>query len=85
MQWVDGVTGAAPIWYHSMLYAEKNLPKTPFPVPTGVHRATYTSNGITSTDWFLDGPTPPPNIGNTGPAHPCIVYHDNPNDPWDYC
>ncbi len=85
MNWVDGVTGAAPIWYHSMLYAEKNLPKTPFPVPTGVHRATYTSEGITSTDWFLDGPTPPPNIGNTGPAHPCIVYHDNPNDPWDYC
>ena len=33
MQWVDGVTGAAPIWNHSMLYAERNLPKTPFPVP----------------------------------------------------
>ena len=84
MQWVDGVTGAAPIWYHSMLYAEQNLPKRPFPVPSGVHLATYTSNGVTTTDWFIDGPTPPPNIGNTGPT-PCIVYHDNPNDPWDYC
>lgn len=35
MQWVDGVTGAAPIWYHGMIYAERNLPKTPFPVPAG--------------------------------------------------
>jgi membrane peptidoglycan carboxypeptidase len=65
MRWVDGVTGAAPIWYHSMLYAEHNLPKTPFPVPSGVHRATYTSDGVTSTDWFINGTTPPPNIGNS--------------------
>lgn len=84
MQWVDGVTGAAPIWNRSLLYAERNLPKTPFPVPSGVHRATYTSNGVTSTDWFIDGMTPPPNIGNTTPA-PCIVYHDNGPIAWDYC
>ncbi|GAC1476655.1 MAG: hypothetical protein PVSMB4_00460 [Ktedonobacterales bacterium] len=84
MQWVDGVTGAAPIWYHSLLYAERNLPKTPFPVPSGVHRATYTSNGVTSTDWFIDGLTPPPDIGNTSPA-PCVVYYDTGPDPWDYC
>jgi membrane peptidoglycan carboxypeptidase len=53
MQWVDGVTGAAPIWYNSMLYAERNLPKTPFPVPAGVHRATVTAAGIRTTDWVL--------------------------------
>ncbi|HEY7780003.1 MAG TPA: transglycosylase domain-containing protein [Ktedonobacterales bacterium] len=86
MQWVDGVTGAAPIWHNSMLYAERNLPKTPFPVPSGLHRAKYTSNGITTTDWFLNGPLPPANIGNTGPASECITYHpDDLNDPWDYC
>jgi membrane peptidoglycan carboxypeptidase len=53
MNWVDGVTGAAPIWYNSMLYAERNLPKTPFPVPSGVYRKTVTEAGITTTDWFL--------------------------------
>jgi membrane peptidoglycan carboxypeptidase len=55
MQWVDGVTGAAPIWYNSMLYAEQHLPKRPFPVPPGVHRATVTAAGIRTTDWFIDG------------------------------
>lgn len=86
MRWVDGVTGAAPIFYHSMLYAEKNLPKTPFPVPSGLHRATYTSHGVTTTDWFVDGMTPPPNIGNTASGTPCITYHPNSaTDPWDYC
>jgi membrane peptidoglycan carboxypeptidase len=85
MRWVDGVTGAAPIFYHSMLYAERNLPKRPFPVPPGVHQAKYTSNGITTTDWFVDGPTPPGNIGNTAPGSACIVYHDSVTDPWDYC
>jgi membrane peptidoglycan carboxypeptidase len=51
MQWVDGVTGAAPIWYHSMLDAEAGLPQRPFPVPPGVHRATVTQDGIRTTDW----------------------------------
>lgn len=85
MRWVDGVTGAAPIFYHSMLYAERNLPKRKFPVPSGVHQAQYTSNGVTTTDWFVDGPTPPANIGNTAPGSACIAYHDNSSDPWDYC
>jgi membrane peptidoglycan carboxypeptidase len=86
MQWVDGVTGAAPIWYHSMLYAERNLPKRPFPVPGGMHQAQYTSNGVTTTDWFLNGPPPPENIGNTTSGTPCIIYHpDSLTDPWDYC
>lgn len=86
MQWVDGVTGAAPIWNHSMLYAEQHLPKRQFPVPSGMHQATYTSNGVTTTDWFIDGMTPPPNIGNTTPGGACIVYHpDSLTDPWDYC
>jgi membrane peptidoglycan carboxypeptidase len=83
---IDGITGAAPIWYHSLLYAERSRPKTPFAVPPGVHQATYTSNGVTSTDWFLDGPPPPPNIGSSGPSVvPCIVYHNDPTNPWDYC
>lgn len=78
MRFIDGVTGAAPIWYHSMMYAEQNLPKVPFPVPSGVQRATYTSDGITSTDWFLAGPLPPANIGNQAPAStPCIYYNSD--------
>jgi membrane peptidoglycan carboxypeptidase len=82
---VDGIHGAAPIWNRAMLYAEAhyNYAKTPFPMPLGVHRATYTSNGITSTDWFLNGPTPPPNIGTTGPSSPgCIQFPDTGG--WDY-
>jgi membrane carboxypeptidase/penicillin-binding protein PbpC len=83
---IDGITGAAPTWYRSLIYAERNQPKRAFPVPDGMQRATYTSNGVTSTDWFLAGPLPPPNIGNSGPTVvPCIVYHDDPNNPWDYC
>ncbi|HEX9413861.1 MAG TPA: transglycosylase domain-containing protein, partial [Ktedonobacterales bacterium] len=57
MQWVDGVTGAAPIWYRGMLAAERNVPKTPFPVPSGVHRAASTAGG-SATDWVIDGQTP---------------------------
>jgi hypothetical protein len=51
---VDGVTGAAPIWYHSLLYAERNLPRTPFSIPSGLHRKTVTKAGIATTDWFLN-------------------------------
>ncbi|MGH2487133.1 MAG: hypothetical protein ACRDHE_14080, partial [Ktedonobacterales bacterium] len=84
MQRIDGVTGAAPIWHNSMMYAEGNLPKTPFPIPTGLQQATYTSNGITSTDWFLAGPLPPPNVGNgaTGGV-PCIFYNSD-YTAWNY-
>ncbi|MBF6589198.1 MAG: transglycosylase domain-containing protein [Ktedonobacterales bacterium] len=86
MRRIDGVTGAAPIWYNSMLYAERNLPKTPFPVPTGLRLATYTTSGITSRDWFLAGPLPVANIGNTGPATPpCITLTEDPQNPWNYC
>jgi membrane peptidoglycan carboxypeptidase len=52
MQWVDGVTGAAPIFYNSMIYAERTLPKTPFPVPAGMHPGPSSPGG---TDWLLDG------------------------------
>ncbi|HEX6541373.1 MAG TPA: transglycosylase domain-containing protein [Ktedonobacterales bacterium] len=87
MYHIDGITGAAPIWRKAMLYAEQEygLPKTPFPVPNGVHQITYTSNGITSTDWILDGVIPPADIGNAGPLQlPCITFTDNPNNPWVY-
>ncbi len=81
---VDGIHGAAPIWNRAMLYAleRANAPKLDFPVPQGVHRATYTSNGVTSTDWFLNGPTPPSNIG-LGGDHPCISI--DANGDWQYC
>jgi membrane peptidoglycan carboxypeptidase len=72
---VDGITGAAPIWYHSMVAAEEqsNSTKTPFPVPSGVHQARYCSHGLCTTDWFLNGYTPPPNLGET-PIHvPCVA------------
>ena len=86
MQRIDGITGAAPIWYHSMLDAEASKPKTPFPVPAGVHRGTYTSNGITSTDWFMDGPMLPNNVGSGGPPYtPCIIYNKDESNPWDFC
>ncbi|WIG61384.1 MAG: multimodular transpeptidase-transglycosylase [Ktedonobacterales bacterium] len=80
---VDGVHGAAPIWNRSMLYALNGQPKIQFPVPSGVYRATYTSNGVTSTDWFLKGNTLPPNSGSGGPASiPCIVEPDSGG--WEY-
>ncbi len=74
MYHIDGITGSAPIWYHSMLQVERGLPKQQFPVPAGVQRAPYCSNGICTTDWFLAGKLPPPNVGEAGPASlPCIA------------
>ncbi|MEO7003233.1 MAG: transglycosylase domain-containing protein [Ktedonobacterales bacterium] len=86
MYHIDGVTGAAPTWYRSMLYAEQrdNLPKRQFPVPSGLQHATWTSNGITSTDWFMAGPLPPNNIGSTGSKFtPCFT--NDVNNPWNFC
>lgn len=87
MRRIDGITGAAPTWYRSMIYAMQrdNMPKTDFPVPpVGLQKATWTSNGKTSTDWFLAGPLPPSNIGSTGTDFtPCFT--NNSNDPWNYC
>jgi membrane peptidoglycan carboxypeptidase len=82
---IDGITGAAPIWRKALLDAEQGLPKTPFPVPSGVHKITYTSAGITTSDWIIDGVTPPNDIGNAGPAHlPCIAFTNDDNNPWRY-
>jgi membrane peptidoglycan carboxypeptidase len=79
MYHIDGITGSAPIWYNSMIYAEQshNLPKTPFPVPPGVQQARYCSQNICTTDWFLDGPLPPQNIGEQGGYLPCIFEPDS--------
>jgi len=83
---IDGITGAAPTFYRSMIYAERNLPKTPFPVPAGVHRATYTSNGVSTTDWMVDGVPLPNNVGSGGPPYvPCLIYHNDDLNPWDFC
>jgi membrane peptidoglycan carboxypeptidase len=85
MNRIDGITGAAPIWMRGMLYAEKGLAKTPFPVPSGVHKIKYTSAGITSVDWIVNGVTPPANIGNAGPdTLPCIEFTQDPTSPWRY-
>lgn len=86
MHRIDGITGAAPTWYRSMLYAEQrdNLPKRDFPVPSGLQRAQWTSNNITTTDWFLAGALPPNNIGSTGTNFtPCFTNDDT--NPWNYC
>ncbi len=86
MNRIDGITGAAPTWNRAMLYAEQrnHLSKRDFPVPSGLQRAKWTSNGITSTDWFMTGPLPPNNIGSTGTKFtPC--YTNDPNNPWNFC
>jgi membrane peptidoglycan carboxypeptidase len=81
---IDGVTGAAPIWYHSMLSAEdlSNMPKSAFPVPTGVHQMRYCSHGVCTSDWFLSGYNPPPNLGESGGAIPCVTVL--PKGGWAY-
>ncbi len=82
---MDGVTGAAPIWHNAMIYAEQGHPKQAFPIPSGVYRAKYTSDGITTTDWFIKGLQVPNNVGNSGPKDlPCIKFNDDPNNSWDY-
>jgi membrane peptidoglycan carboxypeptidase len=82
---IDGITGAAPIWHKAMLYMERGHPKTPFPVPEGVHKIKYTSNGVTSTDWILNSVKPPRDIGNAAPdSLPCSVFNDDPTNPWSY-
>ncbi len=72
---IDGVTGAAPIFYQSMLYAEESqhLPKRPFPVPVGVHRANYCSQGVCTTDWFLNGPMPASDLGENAAEIGCVT------------
>ncbi len=86
MYHIDGITGAAPTWYRSMIYAEQrdNLPKRDFPVPAGLQRASWTSNNITTTDLFLAGAMPPNNIGSTGTNFtPCFTNDDT--NPWNFC
>jgi membrane peptidoglycan carboxypeptidase len=98
---IDGITGAAPIWQKMMLAAEGCTvlpysqyggvsdkgcrPTQPFPVPQGVVRAKYSSNGITSTDWFIQGSVPSiEGTGNGGPTHLCVSLNDATNV-WNYC
>lgn len=80
---IDGITGAAPTWYRSMIYAERNLPQRPFLPPNNVYKATWTSNGITSTDWFIKGSQPPDNTGSGGTNFkPCFTPDGN---SWNFC
>jgi membrane peptidoglycan carboxypeptidase len=84
MSKIDGVTGAAPIWYQSMIYAEASTSKvrTPFPVPAGVSQQRYCSQGVCTTDWFLNGALPPQNLGEHGDGIPCVTLL--PQGGWDY-
>lgn len=82
---IDGITGSAPIWHNSMVYAEQQAKRAPtaFPVPEGMQKARYCSNGICTTDWFLAGALPPANLGEQAPANlPCIVL--DPRGGWNY-
>ncbi len=54
----SGIVGAAPIWNAAMLAAEAGRPYQNFPVPSGMERDTYCSNGKCSTDWFISGSVP---------------------------
>lgn len=91
---IDGITGAAPIWNRMMLTAElekstigvgvDHKPQQ-FPVPPGVARATFSSNNITRTDWFITNNVPTEQgIGNGGPSTVCININNNDNT-WQYC
>ena len=80
---IDGITGAAPTWYRSMIYAERNLPQRQFPEPSGLVRATWSSNGVTSTDYFIKGAIPPNNTGGGGTNFvPCFTPDGN---SWNFC
>jgi membrane carboxypeptidase/penicillin-binding protein PbpC len=80
---IDGITGAAPTWYRSMLYAERNLPQRQFPVPSGVQQRAWSSNGVPSVDWFLSGPLPPNGSGGGGTnVKVCLTPDGN---SWNYC
>ena len=72
---IDGVTGAAPIWHNAMFYAMKNLPRTQFPVPSGMLKAHYCSDQVCTTDWFLNGAEPPQGLtaGTVNATLPCIT------------
>ena len=83
---VDGIHGAAPVFKPSMIEAEQlyNKSKTPFPVPTtGVYQASYTSNGVTSTDWFIQGNTLPNESGSKWTPFCFTIPPDS--GPWQYC
>ena len=56
--------------------------RTPFPVPQGVHKAHYCSQGVCTTDWFLNGAQPPQNLGESGDAMPCVTLL--PEGGWNY-
>ncbi len=82
---IDGITGAAPIWNKMMLDAEQGAPPTQFPVPQGMVRATFSSNNVTTTDWFIQGTVPTvQGIGNGGPVL-CINLIDVGPNPWNFC
>jgi membrane peptidoglycan carboxypeptidase len=53
---ITGVDGAAPIWHDSLLLVEKGRPNTLFQNPGGLvmNKVSY-PEGITTTDWYLQG------------------------------
>jgi len=74
----DGITGAGPIWHDAMLIVERGHKPRPFPVPSGLVRATVSACGLTTTDWYLAGAVPHFPQGICGTNFPVVL---NPGAP----
>lgn len=67
MRNVTGISGAGPIWHHTLRAALRNLPAEPFPVPAGVIQADVCMPSgklptpdcpLTRREWFLEEGVP---------------------------
>jgi penicillin-binding protein 1A len=55
---VTGVDGAGPIWHDSILLAEQGKPIIDFQNPGGlVKKTVHYPQGLTTTDWYIQGAT----------------------------
>jgi hypothetical protein len=50
------------------------MPKSPFPVPSGVQQMRYCSGSVCTTDWFLDNYNPPPDLAELAAPIPCVAF-----------
>lgn len=54
----SGITGASPIWAHTMQQLLKSTPATPFIPPVSMIKVNLSCNGIPKYDYFVPGNTP---------------------------
>jgi hypothetical protein len=47
-----------------------------------VHQAKYCSQGVCTTDWFIDGTAPRGELGQNGISIPCVIVLDSGG--WSY-